>query len=72
MVIELTSVGDSDLQVNHSLLFVQAQPGPVASTDSENEREIIAALLIVVVVDDDDDLKKKVQVISYKNSSTLF
>lgn len=56
MVIELTSVGDADLQVNHSLLFVQAQPGPVASTDSGNERERFAELLVVVV---DDDLKNK-------------
>lgn len=50
MVIELTSVGDADLQVNHSLLFVQAQPGPVASTHSGKEGDFIAAL---VVVDDD-------------------
>lgn len=61
MVIELTSVGDADLQVNHSLLFVQAQSGPVAlrQTVKKTTKKIIIVAFLVIVVDlnDVDDLK---------------
>lgn len=61
MVIELTSVGDADLQMNHPLLFVQAQFGPVELRQTDkNKKQIIVALLVIVIDDlnDNDDLKE--------------
>lgn len=59
MVIELTSVGDADLQVNHSLLFVQAQPGPVAPRQTLKIKERLLLLTVIVVADDLENKTKK-------------